>query len=432
MKEYRKTLLHMLMILSVSIFTGYLLLVLVFCIPQSRLIMGLANSVAVLQKDDLEDMIVGYPSSKLDVFTDGALFNAVLHSNDESPFKRAIACYQYLYDDMTRAEGFMAYFEPRWPDGVTTYIRYWHGILVILKPLFMFFNYSDIRMFNLIGQIILICFSVYAFAVKKLSRYLPGVFMTYFFLMPFTLPLSIQYSPVFYVGFGALAVLVMFYDRLAVKDRLFCFFMLTGILTSYFDLLTYPVFTLGLPLTGLLILEGDHSALQKDGDGVFKKELIRFILCGLSWLAGYAGMWAGKILIAFPVYGKNILTEVSVSIGVRSALGAAEEGIGYTDVLKSNLVMYKNSVFRLSLMIYTLVVTGIIVYRLIKRSSVLSARQIPMYICVIAIPFAWYYVTSEHAQVHAFYTYKDLTVAVFAYCSGLASIVGVNRMKSDP
>ena len=126
------------------------------------------------------------------------------------------------------------------------------------------------------------------------------------------------------------------------------------------------------------------------------------------------------------------MTEVSVSIGVRSALGAAEEGIGYTDVLKSNLVMYKNSVFRLSLIIYTLAVSGIILYRLIKRSSVLSARQIPMYLCVIAIPFAWYYVTSEHAQVHAFYTYKDLTVAVFAYCSGLASILGVNRIKSDP
>lgn len=428
MKDCKKTIFHMLVILAVSIISGYLLLVLAFSIPQSRIFTGLANSVSVLQRDDLEEKIFGYPSSMLDVFTDGAMFNAALHSNDESPFKRAVACYQYIYDDLSRSEGFMAYFEPREPDGSMPYVRYWHGILVILKPLFLFFNYSDIRMLNLIGQLILICFTVYAFAVRKQSRYIPALFITYFFLMPFTLPMSIQYSPVFYIGFGALAFLMMFYERLAVKDRLFCFFMLTGILTSYFDLLTYPVFTLGLPLTGLIILYG--NAEKQEETGVLKRGFVSFILCGISWFIGYAGMWAGKLLVAFPFYGISAFTDALDSAGKRSASGAADEGIGYLDALRSNLFMYKNNVFRLCLIIYTLVIAGIIIYRISKRTAGASLKQMAMYLCVIAIPFAWYFVTAEHAQVHAFMTYKDLTVAVFAYCAGIMSLTGDKTEKN--
>ena len=433
MKDCKKAIFHMLMILAVSIISGYLLLVLAFSIPQSRIFTGLANSVSVLQRDDLEEKIFGYPSSMLDVFTDGAMLNAALYSNEESPFKRAVACYQYVYDDLSRSEAFIAYFEPREPDGSMPYVRYWHGILVILKPLFLFFNYSDIRMFNLIGQVVLICFTVYAFAIRKLSRYIPAVFVTYFFLMPFTLPMSIQYSPVFYIGFAALAVLVMYYDKLAVKDRLFCFFMLTGILTSYFDLLTYPVFTLGLPLTGLLILPGDTAGQKETETGAFGRRFITFILCGISWFAGYAGMWAGKLLVALPFYGTSAFTDAMDSAGKRSASGAADEGIGYADALRSNFFMYKNNVFRLCLIIYTLVIIGIIIYRITKRKTEFYPERIPMFLCVIAIPFVWYFVTTEHAQVHAFMTYKDLTVAVFAYCAGIVSLIGNNdRDKEVP
>lgn len=427
MKDRIKSIFHLFIILAASVLIGYLLLVMVFCIPQSRIFTGLANSVPVLQRDDLEEKIFGYPSSRLDVFTDGAMLNAALHSNEESPFKRAAACYQYVYDDLSRADAFIAYFEPREPDGSISYVRYWHGILVILKPLFLFFNYSDIRMFNAIGQLALICFTVYAFAARKLSRYIPAVFITYFFLMPFTLPMSIQYSSVFYIGFGVLSVLVMFYDRIAVKDRLLTFFLITGILTSYFDLLTYPVFTLGLPLTGLLILSRDLEQNNEDGaEGGSKARFKTFIFCGISWFFGYAGMWAGKIVTALPFFGTGALTEALNSAGKRSASGAADEGISYADALASNFFMYKNNVFKLCLIIYTLAVIVIIAYKIFKNKADLSLRQVPMFLCVIAIPFVWYFVTTEHAQVHAFMTYKDLTVAVFAYCAGIVSLIGNN------
>ena len=422
MKRFANIALHMTGILAASVITGYLLLVLVFCIPQSRLFNGLGNSVPVLQRDNLEEVVFGYPSSRLDVFTDGAMLNAALHTCDESPFKRAVACYQYIYYDLSRSEGFIAYFEPREPDGSMSYVRYWHGMLVYLKPLLLFFNYSDIRMLNQLGQVALMCLLIYAFAARKMYRYIPAVFMVYFFLMPYTLPFSMQYSNVFYIGFGALAVLFLFYDRIKDGNGLLYLFLLTGIITSYMDLLTYPVFAVGLPLAGLIILDAEYG---NAGTG-FVYEVKRFVSCAISWAVGYAGMWAGKILIALPFYGTQAFADALESAGKRSGTGAASEGITYADALYANLFMYKNSIYKLSLILYTLAVIAFIVYYIVKRKGSLRTGFIPFFLCITASPFMWYFVTVEHAHVHAFMTYKSLTVAVFAYCLMLVYMLRID------
>ena len=413
----------MIMLLS-GVVIGYVLLVAAFCIPQNRIFKGLANSVPVLDRDTEDEVIFGYPSSRLDVFSDGAILNAVLHTNDESPFRRAIACYQYIYNDLSRAEAFIAYFEPREPEGDMLYIRYWHGILVILKPLFLFFNYSDIRMLNHIGQLILMCFCLGALAEKKLLRFAPAVLMTYFFLMPFTLPLSIQYSPVFYTGFALLAVLVLFYDRLKEKGRILYLFLITGMITAYMDLLTYPMFALGIPLTALLIMQGTT------GKAEFADDLKEFIFSGISWGAGYAGMWFGKILISIPFYGLSSITDAFSSIQKRSASGASEEGISYMDALGANLFMYKNDIFKVSILLYTVIMAGYIIFCAVKKKERRDIRRAVLFVAAGLIPFVWFMVTTEHAQVHSFMTYKNLAVTVFAYCAMLAAFAGNRPEKT--
>ena len=413
----------MIMLLS-GVAIGYMLLVVVFCIPQSRMFKGLANSVSVLERDTEDEVIFGYPSSRLDVFSDGAILNAALHTNDEGPFRRAIACYQYIYKDLSRAEAFIAYFEPREPEGDMLYIRYWHGILVILKPLFLFFNYSDIRMLNQIGQLMLMCLCMGALAKKGLIRFIPAVLMAYFFLMPFTLPLSIQYSPVFYTGFASLTVLVFFYDRLKDRDRILYLFLITGMITAYTDLLTYPMFTLGMPLAGLLIMQ------ETAGQTGFTDDLKEFIFSGISWGAGYAGMWAGKILISIPFYGLSSVTDAFLSVRKRSVSGASEEGISYMDALSANLFMYKNEIFKICLLLYTVIMAGFIIFTLVKKKERHDIRGVILYIVTGLIPFVWFALTREHAQVHSFMTFKNLAVTVFAYCAMLAAFAGNRSEKT--
>ncbi len=273
-------------------------------------------------------------------------------------------------------------------------------------------------MFNQTGQLILMCLCLGALAKKKLLRFAPAVLMTYFFLMPFTLPLSIQYSPVFYTGFASLTVLVYFYDRLKDKGWILYLFLMTGIITAYMDLLTYPMFTLGIPLAGLLIMRGTA------GQGIFADDLKEFIFSGISWGAGYAGMWAGKILISIPFYGLSPITDALLSVKKRSVSGASEEGISYMDALNANLFMYKNDIFKVLLLLYTAIMAGYIICSLVRKGGRHDIRGAILYVVTGLIPFVWFMVTTEHAQVHSFMTYKNLAVTVFAYCAMLAAIAG--------
>lgn len=422
----------MFVILVSSVAVGYILLVLSYMIPADALTMGLANSVFVLQNDTEDEVIRGYHGSRLDVYTDGALMNAVLNNVDESPLKRAVACYQYYSVDKSPGGTFVGYFSGEEPIGSTPYPRYWFGILAILRPLFVYANYSDIRVINHIAQTMLVCLVVYAFARRKKYMYIPAVFMTYLFLMPYTLPLAIQYSPVFYIGFGSLACLMLNYDKLAKKDGLFLLFLLTGILTSYFDLLTYPVFTLGIPLTGLLIAgEKKDESIKEDERSTKMSKYIRFAACGISWFVGYAGMWAGKMLISIMVYGSAAVHEITENVSKRSSFGAAEEGISYFDAIRSNFDMYDNHIYRDGLIVYTLFSLVYVLFMMIKKRGRFSLFAIPMFLCIMAVPFVWYFVTTEHADVHAFMTYKDLTVAVFGYCVMLISLVRVSKVEDE-
>ncbi|MBR5407063.1 MAG: hypothetical protein IKX95_00715 [Lachnospiraceae bacterium] len=416
----KKTAFHMLILLICSVALGYFMLVLVYCIPQGRL-KGLGNSVAAIRKDDedLSEVIFGYPGSRLDVFTDGAMLNTASHTNDEGPLRRAIACHQYSYKDRSPAQAFIDFYSGIEPDGEVTYVRYWHGFLVVLKPLLLFFGYSDIRILNHMGQLLIVFLTLYALVKKGLSRYVPAVLMTYFFLTPIVLPMAMQYSACFYTGFGSLACILLFYDRIKDDDRLFLLFMLTGILTSYTDLLTYPVFTLGLPLLGLLILMGNDGS-----DTTFAGAFIKFMFCGISWFLGYALMWIGKVLISIPFYGLSVISDTAGSVASRSASGASSEGYTYLQALHDNLFMYKNDIYRISLILYTVAVAVYFIYGRCKGRNRIDLKFIPMYLCVTAIPFVWYMVTIEHACVHAFMTYKDLTVAVFAYCVAVMSVFG--------
>ena len=66
------------------------------------------------------------------------------------------------------------------------------------------------------------------------------------------------------------------------------FFLIVGILTSYFDFLTYPVVTLGIPLCCYFLLESDR----------LWNNIKRLTGFSVSWAIGYAGMCAAKWVIA--------------------------------------------------------------------------------------------------------------------------------------
>ena len=74
--------------------------------------------------------------------------------------------------------------------------------------------------------------------------------------------LSLQFSTTLLVALAAMAVLLWKPQRRKTPMAEDVFFLLTGMATSYFDFLTYPVASLGMPLIVWLLL---HYVPQGDG-----------------------------------------------------------------------------------------------------------------------------------------------------------------------
>ena len=133
------------------------------------------------------------------------------------------------------------------------YARYWHGYLVILRPLLVFFNLSQIRV------ILTICLVTLSIALlyliyKKFNLIVASIFFTgllgaeYFYL-----GFSLQGIFVFLITMISSIILILKYEKIKNKEM---FFFIIGILTNFFDFLTAPIVTLLFPLVlNFLLME---------------------------------------------------------------------------------------------------------------------------------------------------------------------------------
>ena len=138
-----------------------------------------------------------------------------------------------------------------------SYGRYWHGYLVLLKPLLLFCSYMDIRMLNVLAQGTLLLYLLLQLK-KSGARCIPALGAALAVLQAWLLPLCLQYSTACLTALAAMCLLVRFQSHFE-KDGVVLFFLGTGMVTSYVDFLTYPLITFGLPCVLWLMLEKDRQ-----------------------------------------------------------------------------------------------------------------------------------------------------------------------------
>ena len=412
-REYLKSkIIHFIILLFGSIFIGGLLLTIVYAIPQNRLVLGCANSICTFQKEGTYPTAIdGYINTQLDNYTDGAMLNAALCSTEDSPLISAMKNCQYKYADKNPMESFMSYIWQEDGSYTIEYPRYWHGFLIFLKPLLLFFSYSDIRVLNGLLQSILVAALIWQLAKKQLSQYILPTILTIFYLVPSVLAMSLQYSSVYYIALLAVIALLLFEDKLSDRNLIPELFFVTGILTSYFDLLTYPLITLGFPLVFSIILkERKHVPM--------KETVLSVIGYSLCWGIGYIGMWSGKWMLSILFLGASSFAAVINSLQERSLNGAVESGTSVTETILYNLAMFKMPIYKI-LPVIMLCYTALNAF--IKKKRIQFVNCTP-FLIIIFMPFAWYIVTANHASVHSWFTHKTLCVAILGYFCMLASM----------
>lgn len=412
---------RMIAILLVCIGIGTVALVGVYTIPVDKIDTNVQESVYIFEHEGTYPSVSAHCMSKLDNWTDSIMLLNALYSGQESVIEKSMVVYHQRVHGKNPTESLINYYaeEEEWEEmSVRGYARYWHGYLIFLKPLLMCMNYGTLRIVNLVIQTILNIVLAVILYRKKLSHYIIPYLLSVCLIMPLTTAYSLQFSSVFYIFTIGSIILLWKNDKWKGTEKYLYFFLILGILTSYFDFLTYPVATLGVPLIFFICLNKETRIV---------KNIVNIIVYSCSWGIGYIGMWAGKWLVATALTQENIIVDAFKAIGTRSSMSdSAGVGISFFEVLYRNIGAFIENPLMLGVLLYILVCLAVVIKKKLHKE---------FFECVIVFgvvglfPFVWYFYTSNHSYIHFWFTYKDLIITAFACMCICAKTLEMNVKK---
>lgn len=366
-----------------------------------RLIMGHYNTLLKSVSGLPENFSVNM-NTQLDNFTDALMLLEASFESKYNPFVAAVLNEHADINGKSPVETLTVF----GINGISeyntaTYGRYWHGYQVFLKPLLLFFNYQEIRYIIMAVQISLLVCVVAMFAYKHNCKEIVPLVCAYLFLNPAALFLSLQYHSVWILTLIQF-VLFLYYDRKYEKDRrlwIYHFFII-GCLTCFFDFLTYPLVTMGIT-AGYLVFRYCKEV---------RDSIISLVNTGMAWGIGYVLMWAGKWVIGGIISGTNIFAEAIFTIKERASYEVAENTISYLEVLAKNIYVGYGSLLCVSVFVTISVIIAIF-------CKIKFWNKIIVFLICALFPFAWYMIAANHSYVHAFFSYRELAITVYALCS---------------
>lgn len=423
----RKQVVGMIQLYVLGVFLAFALIVGAFALPTCNMQQNMKESAHTLLDEGvyptfLDDILVRMrPGNVLDLktllfnnritardnFTDALMLAQASYDGTEPLLERAMAVYRWSTEDENPFGFLQAIINGNDTQIVRKqYDRYWHGYLVVLKPLLLIFDLSQIRIINLVVLTLLLGYCVFLMYQKIAKNYCGWFLYSLLFFMPFTIPFCMQYCTATYVLLAALIILFKQYEWLQQESRLAYFFMLVGMTVAYVDYLTFPLVTFGIPVIFVLLSDPKKCT--------FKVDLLRVFRYGIDWSIGYVGLWASKWILASLIMHQNLIKESLQQVAFRAS-STSEMGdfkITFFQAIGSNVCNYVNLVY-----IIVILVGLISVCRKIrpKQYSLLEAlKQYGIYLLIAMTPFVWYGVFKNHSYGHGSFTFRCLFITVFA------------------
>ncbi len=392
-----KTTRNLILIFIIMVIVGFSLMVVAYSLPTDNAHESIIQDA--WQFDELYlEIIPGYESTRLDLFTDALYLTATSYYDENSSLIDNSMSFK-----TTGGHSFKDYVKGE--DVVWSYSRYWGGYLVILKPFFLFFNYSTYKILELFFELVLVIAIIKEMFDHDLKKFIIPFLLSLFLIHPEVMGLCIQYSVMLNIMLVSVYILLRFKEFLFKENRLFYYFLIIGMSTSFFDLLTYPLISFAVPMIFYLLLENDIYNI--------KNNVCKIILFGIVWSFGYIGMWVSKWIIASVILDFNVIADSINNLLFRTS-SAEYSRIG---AILKNLIVYKKKG-------YLIIFASLAIYygkRLIdcrKNITKNNLKGLLPYLLIALIPFSWYFMACNHSSIHYWFTFRELLIFFFAiFCS---------------
>ena len=274
------------------------------------------------------------------------------------------------------------------------YARYWHGYVAFLRPLLIFLNFNEIRALStgLLAFLALIALMLLYKRIKFKYCFviILALLCSEYFIMGFTL----QGLMTFVISMISTIIICIRFDKI---KNIGLYFFSIGMVTCYFDLLTHPLITLGIPMIIYLLIKQEKGKISlKEAIKIIVKNTL---LWGMGWIITNLTKW----IIVDILYNRNLIYKSIMQFIFRS-LGTSEENLAWYMGLSNNW----NWAFRHTLMFFTTLIFYVI-YTLIRnyKNITINVKQAIPYL-MIFMPIAWFMVMVNHTWFHFWFTWRNL------------------------
>lgn len=275
------------------------------------------------------------------------------------------------------------------------YGRYWHGYLILYRPLLLFFNISTIRTILLNAFFILLVIFL-NLLYKRFNKSIAFIFGASLVCSGYlTASYSLESAPVFLTMIISSIILVKRLDK--IKDFSLYVFAV-GCITNYFDYFTVPLVPFGV-ISSIYLLK----LMEEKKD--WKYYLVFLIKNSFIWLIGYAGTWIFKW----------ILYDITI-VDVNSMVNIGFTQIFYRIERTNDFSLYDNYISCIIDMIsksllYTLISFGILLsFNKFKIKFMKSKKNIISFLVLSLYPIVWYLFTANHILIHYIFVYRHTLI----------------------
>ena len=201
------------------------------------------------------------------------------------------------------------------------------------------------------------------------------------------------------------------------------YFFVIGACTCFFDLLTTPLVTFGIPAVFYFLCK------QKEEDLNLKEEIKDFLKIGIAWVAGFSILWLAKWVITDVLYGRNLISIGLGQAGYRmsGAIKKASLWEEYELVLKQNFYYFTS----VPIILVIVASIGYFIARIKKVEQMkIQIKELLPYLVIGILPFIWYLVLRNHSSFHAFFTYRNWILTLLGAQMIVIKIAGYKKERN--
>lgn len=408
-----------------SAVAGFALLVFSYALPNQPIRDNIAASMSVFVDDNpYPQWGNGLTATNTDMWTDAIMLEETAAEGTEwSIVQKALLnpWFDYKTDELLPQQILNEYIEQTtdMSDYLSEYARYWHGYLIFLRPLFSVLTIGHIRVLNFTCQLGMLIYLSMLIEKKLGILFSIPLFAAWTVVNLVSSSLSFQYSSIAYITLIAMIVLLNRKESLVKdpvgKNGVVDLFFMIGIAIAYFDLLTYPVVSLGIPLCYWI-------AIKKPD---FKEGVRDIIVLAFVWVLGYALMWIMKWVLASLVTGYPVLKSGIMRVTYRMSSIEESGSLSASKALYMNLRILEYKAF-LIIILGTILLYAVLIRKYRYHISLNGTAL--LYFLVAMIPFLWIVIVKNHSVVHAYMVHKVFAVTV---CAVLCMISSSFQIQKD-